>query len=183
MPRWDSFGRSLVFAALAAAGLPVAVTFAGFVFGGDQAARLYLIGAAGIYAIGLCADRTHRVATFAVAAFAGAILALLPLDLRSTAVGAAGIVALARGFLLPNTRNLRALAIEAVLGAAGLAVAAWFAHGGLLALCLGLWGYFLMQSGYFLIGANAPGAGDLPRDPFDQARARLQRLLEDDRIV
>jgi hypothetical protein len=197
MPRWDSFGRSLAFAALAAAGLPVAVTFAGFVLGGEGAARLYLIGAASIYAIGLCADRGRRVAAFAVAAFAGAILALLPLDLRATAVGAAGIVAFARGVLIAQSRTqasrseakpcevrwARALAIEALLGAAGLAVAAWFARGGLLALCLALWGYFLVQSGYFLIGADAPRSGDPPRDPFEQARARLQRLLEDDRIA
>src|SRR4029453_3974513 len=48
MPRWDSFGRSLVFAGPPAAGLPVAVTFAGALFGGEGAARLYLIAAAGI---------------------------------------------------------------------------------------------------------------------------------------
>jgi hypothetical protein len=180
MWRWDSFGRSLAFAALAAAGLPVAVTFAGALIGDGDAARLYLIAAAGIYAAGLCPDRSRRFAAFASAAFAGMILALLPLDLRHTAIGAAGIVAFARGFLLPDTRNLRALAIEVAFGSAGLATAAWFARGGLLALCLAIWGYFLVQSGYFLIGARGPGYGETTRDPFDLARARLQRLLEDD---
>jgi hypothetical protein len=183
MPRWDSFGRSLVFAALAAAGLPVAVTFAGAVFGGESAARLYLIGAAGIYAVGLCGDRSRRAAAFAASGIAGVILALLPLDLRATAIGAAGIVAFARGFMVPESRSLRALACEAVLAAAGLAVAAWFARGGLLALCLACWGYFLVQSGYFLFGANARNGGAPQRDPFDRARARLLRLLEDDRIA
>lgn len=182
MPRWDSFGRSLVFAALAAAGLPVAVTFAGALFGGEGAARLYLIAAAGIYAIGLCADRSRRVAAFAFAAFAGMILALVPLDLRVTAIGAAGIVAFARGILLADAFSVRTLAIEAAFAAAGLVTAAWFARGGLLALCLAIWGYFLVQSGYFLIGARRPSAGEASRDPFDQARARLQRLLEDDPV-
>jgi hypothetical protein len=180
MLRWDSFARSLAFAALAAAGLPVAVTFAGALLGGESAARLYLVAVAGIYAIGLCPDRSRRFAALAFSAFAGMILALLPLDLRTTAIGAAGIVAFARGVLLPDARNLRAVVIEAVLAAAGLAAAAWFARGGLLALCLALWGYFLVQSGYFLFGARTAGAGEAARDPFDRARARLLRLLEGD---
>jgi len=196
MVRWDSFGRSLVFAALAAAGLPVALTFAGALFGGEAAARLYLIGAASIYSIGLCADRSRRLAAFAFAALAGMVLALLPLDLRATAIGAAGIVAFVRGVLLADARTqvprseakpsevawARALAIEAVFGAAGLAVAAWFARGGLLALCLAIWGYFLVQSGAFLIRGHTLRGGETARDPFDRARARLQRLLEDDPI-
>jgi hypothetical protein len=182
MLRWDSFTRSLAFAALAAAGLPVAVTFAGALFGAESAARLYALAAAGVYAIGLCPDRGRRVAALAFVAFAGAILALLPLDLRATAVGAAGIVALVRGALLAEGRPLRALAIEAVFGAAGLAAAAHFARGGLFALCLAFWGYFLVQSGWFLIGGRAAGAGEMARDPFDRARARLVRLLEDDPV-
>ncbi|TMA33643.1 MAG: hypothetical protein E6J87_09610 [Deltaproteobacteria bacterium] len=182
MPRWDSFGSSLAFAALAAAGLPVAVTFGGALFGSEGAARLYAIAAAGAYAVGLCPDRSRRVAALAFVALAGVILALLPLDLRSTAVGAAGIVAFARGFVLPNPHTLRALAVEAAFGAAGLAAASHFARGGLLALCLALWGYFLVQSGYFLIGARGPGAGEAALDPFDRARAQLLRLLEDDPI-
>jgi hypothetical protein len=180
MLRWDSFARSLAFAALAAAGLPVAVTFAGALFGAEGAARLYAIGAAGVYAIGLCPDRSRRVGALTFAAFAGAILALLPLDLPATAIGAAGIVALVRGMLLAEGRHLRALAIEAVFGAAGLAAAAHFARGGLLALCLAIWGYFLVQSGWFLIGSRGAGAGEIARDPFDRARARLERLLEGD---
>jgi hypothetical protein len=185
MPRWDGFARTLVFAALAAAGLPVAVTFAGVALGGESAAELYLIGVASIYAIGLCPDRSRRVAAFAASALFGAILALLPLDLRATAVGAAGTVAFTRGVLLPRSREHFALtiAIECVFAVAGLAVADAFARGGLPSLCLALWGYFLVQSGWFLFGAHALRAADPPRDPFDQARARLLRLLEDDRIV
>jgi hypothetical protein len=182
MLRWDSFTRSLAFAALAAAGLPVAVTFAGALFGAESAVRLYAIAAAGAYGIGLCPDRSRRVAALAFAAFAGAILALLPLDLSATAVGAAGIVAFVRGVVLADRRTLRAIAVEAVFGAAGLAVAAHFARGGLFALCLAIWGYFLVQSGWFLIGGHAVGAGEIARDPFDRARARLLRLLEDDPV-
>ena len=176
----NSFARSLAFAALAAAGLPVAATFAWPLFGLESAVRLYAIAAAGAYAIALCPDRSRRAGALAVAAFAGVLLALLPLDLRATAIGAAGIVAFARGVLLAHGRTPRALAIEIVFGAAGLAAAAHFARGDLFALCLAVWGYFLVQSGWFLIGGSA-GAPAAERDPFDRARARLLRLLEDDR--
>jgi hypothetical protein len=180
MPRWDGFASSLAFAALAAAGLPVAVTFAGALVGSEAAVRLYAIAAAGLYAIGLCPDRSRRVAALAFCALVGMILALLPLGLRETAIGAAGLVAFTRGVLLPDSRSLHALAIEAVLGAVGLATAAWFAHGGLLALCLAVWGYFLVQSGYFLFGPQR-AAGEAA-DPFERARVRLQRLLEEDGV-
>ena len=65
MPRWDSFARSLVFAALAAAGLPVAVTFAGALLGAESAVRLYVIAVASAYAIGLCPDRSRGAAALA----------------------------------------------------------------------------------------------------------------------
>jgi hypothetical protein len=135
-----------------------------------------------VYAFGLGADRARRVAALGFAVLAGTLLALLPLDLRDTAIGAAGIVAFARGVLREGGLSLRAIALEAAFGAAGLATAGWFARGGLLATCLALWGYFLVQSGFFLITGDLSRAGEIARDPFDRARARLQRLLEDDPI-
>ena len=160
MPRWDSFGRSLAFAALAAAGLPVAVTFAGALFGGEGAARLYLIAARGVYAIG---PRARIAAAASPRSRArrsrGSILALLPLDLRAHRDRRGGHRRVRARRPAARTRApLRALAIEVALGAAGLATAAWFARGGLLALCLAIWGYFLVQSGYFLFGARGAGA-------------------------
>jgi hypothetical protein len=183
MPRLDRFARSLAFGALAAAGLPVAVTFAGALLGAESAARLYLITAASIYSIGLCPDRSRRAAALAFAALAGGILALLPLDVRATAVAAAGMIAFVRGVLLAQGRTLRAFALEAVFGATGLAAAAHLAsRAGLFELCLAIWGYFLVQSGWFLMGGRGTDAGEPARDPFDRARARLERLLEEDPV-
>jgi hypothetical protein len=65
MLRWNSFARSLAFAALAAGGLSVAVTFAGALLGSEHAARLYLIAVAGIYSAGLNPDH-RRVAALAL---------------------------------------------------------------------------------------------------------------------
>ena len=53
MLRWNGFGRSLIFAAAAAAGLPVAVVFAGPAIGAGLTVKLYMLTAAGCYASGL----------------------------------------------------------------------------------------------------------------------------------
>jgi len=180
MPRWDGFGRSLLFGALAAAGLPLAMGLAGPLLGAATALRLYLIGTAALYAVGLAGERTPRLAAAGLATLAGSALAALPLGLAGTAVGAAAIVAVCRSGLLWRQRRWRAVAIEALLGLLGLALARHLAGGGLVGLALGLWGYFLVQSGYFLIGGRSPRRPDATQDPFERARQRLERLLEDE---
>jgi hypothetical protein len=180
MPRWDGFGRSLVFAALAAGGLPVAVTFGAPLFGSATSVRLYLIAVAGLYAAGLSEERSRRLSALVMATGVGTLLALLPLGLAGTALGAAGIVAVGRSVIAQRHRTLRACVIESVLAGVGLAVAGFLASGGMLSLCLAVWGYFLVQSAYFLIGGRAARHSDPPRDPFERARVRLERLLEDD---
>ena len=180
MPRWDGFGRSLLFAALAAAGLPVAVTFGGPLVGAGASARLYLIAAACAYAAGLSAERSRRLAVLTVAVGAGTALALLPLGLGGSALGAAAIVAVGRSAIAQRQRPLRAVVIEVALGGAGLGVASFLASGGLLALCLAVWGYFLVQSAYFLIAGRVPRRDEASQDPFERARLCLERMLDEE---
>ena len=180
MPRWDDFTRSLAFAAIAAPGLAVAVVFGSPLFGSEAAARLYLIAIASLYAFGVARGRAGRAAALACAIALGLALATAPIGLAATAVGAAGLIALSRSALTARGRRLRALAIEAALAGVGLALAERIASGGLLALCLALWAYFLIQSAYFLFGDYGDGADRAPRDAFEQARARLERLLQED---
>jgi len=180
MLRWDGFGRSLLFAALAAAGLPVAVTFGAPLIGSAASARAYLLLVAGCYAMGLSAVRSRRLAALGMAGVASLALAMLPLGLTGIAVGAAAIIAVARSAIAQRQRTLRACAIEALLGGAALGVAGFLASGGLLALCLAVWGFFLVQSAYFLIGGRTPRRDAAARDPFERARQRLERLLEDE---
>jgi hypothetical protein len=180
MPRWDGFGRSLLFAALAAAGLPVAVTFGAPLIGSAASVRVYILLVAGCYAMGLPVERSRRLAALAMAGVAGLLLAMLPLGLSGTAVGAAAIVAVGRSVIAQRQRALRACVIEAALGALALGVAGFLASGGLLALCLAIWGFFLVQSAYFLIGGRTPRRDAAPRDPFERARQRLERLLDDE---
>ncbi len=180
MWRWDGFGRSLFFAAVAAAGLPVAVTFGAPLFGSTASVRAYLLLIAGCYAVGLSGERSRRLTALAMASVAGFALAVLPVGLAGTAVGAAAIIAIGRSGIAQRQRAWRACVIEGALGTAALGVASFLASGGLLALCLAVWGFFLVQSAYFLIGGRTARRDAAPRDPFERARERLERLLDDE---
>jgi hypothetical protein len=180
MSRRDGFRRSLVFAAATAAFLPVVVTFASPLMGGPAAVRLYAIAAAIAYTAGLAANHRTRMAALALTGLAGIGVALGTRGLPGAAVGAAAIVACGRGALLGGSRPLRAAMVEAALGLAGLGVARSLAAGGLLSICLAFWGYFLVQSSYFLLAGRAARDTAI-RDPFERARLRLERLLQDER--
>jgi len=179
MLRWNGFGRSLIFAAAAAAGLPVAVVFAGPAIGAGLTVKLYMLTAAGCYASGLGDRPGPRRAAWALAAAAGLLAASLPLGLTGTAVCATALIAVCRGGLQRQALPLRAVVIELALGAAALGAAAFLASGGLRGLALAVWGYFLVQSAAFLIGGRRAGGPQPAEDPFERARARLERLALD----
>lgn len=179
MTRASGFGRTLVFGALAALGLPAALALGAPLFGNAPTLRAAVVGLALAYVAILARGAADRVAAVAAAAVGGAALLVLPLGTAHTAVGAAALVALCRSGLLHRRPLPRALALEAALAAAGLALAALFAGPGAPSLALAVWGYFLVQSAFFLVGgARRPEAAV---DPFDRACRRLQRLLEDAR--
>ena len=177
MPRWDGFGRTLLYALGSAAALPAAVVFLGPAWGTSAALGLYVWAAAGLYAWGVARGRRGRWAA-AAGALGGALLAWsFSPGLAWSALGGAALVALCRGVIEPRQRRGRALAIELLLGGAGLGAAAFLASGGLRSLALATWGYFLVQSLYFLLGGRAGAGRAAELDRFEQARARLQQLL------
>jgi hypothetical protein len=101
----------------------------------------------------------------------------LPLGVPGTAVAAAAIVAGIRSGLLYRARPLRAWAAEAGLGVGGLGLAQLLSGGSLVSISLAVWGYFLVQSVFFLIGGVTARRPEGPIDPFDRARAQLLALL------
>src|SRR5262249_28058464 len=72
----------------------------------------------------------------------------------------------------------RAIVIEATLLLAGLLFARFLATG-TLATALGVWGFLLIQSCWFLVGDEAARAEDGRHpDPFEAAYARAAEVLE-----
>ncbi len=177
--RWDSFRGTLVFGAVAASALPAVWLGLGPALGYAPAAGGYLIAIAVVYVALLGRERPGRWRATAWAAAAGAALLVFAPSFAARAVGAALLLAFSRAWLFGGA-PFRALAIEAALSGAGLALATTLFAPGPLSLALALWAYLLVQSAFFLIArrVQAPGIDD--SDGFEQARQRLLRLLEEE---
>ncbi|HEY5658738.1 MAG TPA: hypothetical protein VIY27_13195 [Myxococcota bacterium] len=177
--RCNTFGRSLLFAALAASGLfalevllvpPLRLAT---LVGG------YAVGVAAAYVAAIAPRRAPALGAGSLALLLGAVLLMLPLSAAQTAVGAALVVSVCRSALLYRARPLRSLLLELALLAGGLGLARTLGAGGTASPAFGLWGYLLVQSLFFLAGGvTARSGGEAPADPFERARARLLALLD-----
>lgn len=179
MTAWNGFGRSLGFAAVAGAGTSLLLVLVPPTQAGYVLLRAYLVGCAVVYAAGLATRSRDALVAAAAGATLGVLLLLLPVGLAGTALGGTAILAWLRSGILYRARPLRALTCELLLGLTGLALAGFLKGAGVPVMGLGLavWGYFLVQSVFFLIGGVTPRPVDGPLDPFDRARADLLALL------
>jgi len=171
--RREGFTRGLVFAALAAGGWLPFVLVAGPILGGRTALSLYLVvlSAAYVAAIG------SRVAVTAAAALAGAVLLAIARGPVGLAVGLGAVVAGLRSGVLWPRPLARAVVLEVALVGGGLAFARALAGATPFAVTLAIWGFFLVQSGFFLVSRTTErtsGRGD----PFEEARRRALALLD-----
>ncbi len=181
--RWNGFGSSLAFAVAAAALAPALWHLTGHAAG----LELVWIAVAAIYAFGLApgAGAARRTSALgAAAAVAGTGLAASALGLGPAAVAAALTVALAgaRSFWIAGPGGERRIGLEVAIGVGSLGLGAWLIRSigdGALALAAGLWGYFLVQSVYWLVAGASRGSGGRDGDGFEQARRRLEALLEE----
>lgn len=178
--RWNDFGRSLAFAAAAAAAWPAFALLAGPMLGARAALSLYLVSAAVLCAWGISPDRTRGAVAALATAGLGALALLLARDVWEVAAGAALALGIARSALLYRTRAARALLLEAALLGGGLLLARWLATPGLLGVALALWGFFGVQAAFFAIGGVHERARDAGgADRFEHARRRALELLEE----
>ena len=181
--RWNSFGGTLVLGVAAALGLFPAWLVVGSVIGHMSALSLYFTAVAVVYAAGLAPTLRRKLALGLVAGGAGLLVLVFAHGLREVAIGAVLLVSLLRAFVLYRSRPLRSLAIELALGVGGLWLAGFLAGSGPASIALGLWGYFLVQSLFFLIGGVRERRSELDRsDPFETARTRLTALLDEEGV-
>jgi hypothetical protein len=180
MMRWDSFARSAVFAALAAALWPAWAIAAAPLIGWRVALAAYLGATMTLYLAGLRGNtgRPHR-APIVLAALGAVALAACAPTVAALAVGLAALLGCIRSALLYRARPAHAVAIELVLLCGGLIFAGWLASPSMLSIALALWAFFLVQSLFFLIAAAKRRAPDsVQMDPFDEAHRRAIALLE-----
>lgn len=177
MRRWNGFAPALVFGAVAAAGLLVLEPLLAPWLGLRGSLRCFAVGVATLYLLGLGESWRRGFVASALAAALGTLLLAMPLGVASTAYGAAGLVALGRSGVLYRARPLRAFCLEALLLLGGTALAGFLAGTSLTSLALAVWGYFLVQSAFFLVGGVSIRREPGPVDPFERAAAELQALL------
>lgn len=177
--RASSFTGSLAFAVLAALG-SVPWMIAASPIGRSWALGTYSLGAAVVYLVWIAPSWRRGLAAGAGAGLGALVLALLTPMPTGAVMGAALVLATVRSGYLFRCRPARAFVVESVLAGGGLAFAGALADGSLLGLGLAFWGYFLLQSAFFLIGGFTERPADGPRlDPFEVARRRALALMED----
>jgi len=177
--RFDSFGGTVLFGALAAIAWPAwALGLAALGFGTGLTG--YLVAVSAVYAAGLAATPARAMGAALWALGFGAVVVLLARDPADVAIGAALAIGICRSGLLHTRRPARALVLETVLLGAGLAAARLLAAPGLVGVSLALWGFFLVQSLGFLVAGRVPQT-DAPGgvDPFEYARGRALEILDE----
>jgi len=178
----DGFGRSILFAAVAAAGASLWLTGAGPLLGMRPALVVFLVGAGAAYAAGIVPTLRGRVRAALGAALAGGVVALVARSIPELVLGLTVVLAVVRsGFAHPRPLP-RALAIEAGLGVAATAFARHLAGPTIVSVALAVWGYLVIQSMFFLVPRSAEAGTRKMRgsDPFDVAHARALALLDDE---
>ena len=177
--RWNSFSGTLWFAALAAVGMPAAVLALGPGLGERAALSVYTVASACLYLVGCAPGRRRGLLVAIPVAAAGALILLLAPQPEQAAAMSAVMIAVCRSGFLYRSRAGRALVVELLLAVAGLAAARLLWGPGLLAPALAMWGYYLVQSVFFLIGGVQVRRRSTEGDPFELARSRVLTLLED----
>jgi hypothetical protein len=173
-----AFAKNLGFAALAAGALPLWLLLAQPILGADRAIGAYFVLAAAAY-LGTIAPVRGRALAVAVAATAvGGFAALVARAPGELVLVLGVLVAVARSGFLYRCAPARGVAIEAIVAGGGLLFARFLFGPSVAALVLALWGFFLVQSVYFLLGGrHAPALARDP-DPFQDAYGRAIALLD-----
>jgi hypothetical protein len=173
-----AFAKSLWFAAVSAGALPLWLLLARPILGADRAIGVYFVLAAAAYLATIAPVRRRALAAAASATAAGGVAALLIRAPSELVLVLGVLIAVARSGFLYHGAPVRSVAIEAIVAGGGLVFARFLFGPTAAALVLALWGFFLVQSLYFLLGGrHAPTAARHP-DPFQDAYGRALALLD-----
>jgi hypothetical protein len=175
----SGFARTLLFGAVAALGVPAVRLLVAPVLGSGLAFSLYWVGLAIAYLFWIAGSLRRGVGAAALASAGGLVLLAIAPGASFAAAGATLLVAAIRSGFLYRAPQPRLVVLEALLLVGGLLVAELLAAPGVLGLALAVWGYFLVQSLYFLLARPRPRSAAEPGDPFERARERLECLLDE----
>lgn len=169
------FAESLLFALLAALGSVPWTLATGAVVGRKQAEAVYLLVLAALYLVWIAPGWPRKLRTGVLASAAAVAFAFVP---APASISAAILVAVGRSGLLYRARPARAVVTEALLVGGGLAFAGWLGGPSLLDAASAVWGFYLLQSVFFLLGGVAESREEAHADPFEDALRRASAAME-----
>jgi len=169
MPR-HRFARSLAFGAVAALAIvPFLLTFGPALGSAGALALSSVLSTSGYLAV-VAPGHARGLRVGFLALVMGMVL-FWSASPSTTVLGSAAILAVMRSGFLYRSRPGRALLVEASLLFAGSSVSS---------VALAVWGFFLVESLFFLVGGTAARPEEeFAEDPFDRARREAVRLMEE----
>ncbi len=189
----NSFTRNLLFALVAAGGYPVYAAM----FVGPLSPRAvfisYLTLCASAYLFGIARGPARATGAAALCVVSGAFLWLSGLSAIVVGMALAVCIGVLRSGLLhagdpdadPQNRPsfVRSFFIEAFLILGGLTLSRFMLNGGLFPIPLAIWGFFLVQSGFYLVGGLAQQLRETTDkesdgDRFQQACRQAYAVIE-----
>lgn len=171
-------GRSLLFAFVAGLAAVPAILVGAPVAGWAAVCSAVALAAAVLYTAAVAPSWARALPAAALAALLALVVGLLASTVGEAAVGAALVVGVIRSGVLYRRRAARSLAIEIALLVAGLLFARFLAAPSALGAGLAIWGFFLVQSLFFVVsGWERRQSGDEGVDRFDEAERRVLDVL------
>jgi hypothetical protein len=174
----STFAKSLWFAAFAAATLPLWLLLARPLLGSGRAIGAYFVATAAAYLGSIAPTRGRALVAAVLAGAAGALASLVTHAVGELVVVLVVLVAVARSGFLYRCAPSRGVVVEAIVAGGGLLFARFLCGPSMAALVLSLWGFFLAQSLYFLLGGTTATAVSRHPDPFEDAYGRALALLD-----
>lgn len=178
--RMGTFSGSLVFGAVAAMGSVVFMVAMAPSLGASLASSTFCVAAAVLYLVASAPSWSRGIRIGLLAGALGGALLLVAPSATVAILGATVGLGLMRSGFLFRAKPGRALLVELCLLGGGLLLANALADSGSLGFAMAIWGFFLVQSVYFLlggIGERSESTAEL--DPFKEACVRATRLMED----
>lgn len=178
--RMGTFSGSLAFGALAALGATAFLVATRPLLGGSVAWSVYCTAVAVVYLVAIAPDRSRGLRIGCLAGALGLVSLLVAPNSMVAVLGAVLLLGLMRSGFVFRAKPGRALVVELGLLSGGLVLANALADTGSLGPALAMWGFFLVQSVYFLIGGIGTRSGPSPGiDPFQEALSKAIEIMDD----
>ncbi|MBW2294659.1 MAG: hypothetical protein JRG89_12150 [Deltaproteobacteria bacterium] len=185
---WNRFGRSLLFAILVAGVYPIYAGFAGLLVGQKLAFAAYLLTTAAIYLLGIARHPASGIGAASATIFVGMLFLLFGASGVELLLVTCLLIGVFRSGLLHSGSPQDALGFtrrftrELVFIGAGLALAHYMGRSTVYPEAFAMWGFYLAQSGFFLLGGDAARervqqVATAGPDAFAQALKRARDVL------